>query len=274
MHRLGMDVAVTTQQQPPPRRRRKKQSLKNLYIVTKTDIGGGGKSATSSHASGTTTSNEVELVATVNQALDLLIDAMERYLIDPTEESGTTLTNEEQQQTTPPLTEEQQLLLHAQGALLASLNIDRSLARQVDACIEAALRAQRLYVTVKAFTLIDGRYRAYTLTETYDQVVNESAVAEALSHDALFADMARYDWQYRDVMQICKYLRARSPPLHYTLYRRRITLLGRDGHQQEALGDKTGFWSRHFLPSATGYYYAIIVNFALTTQQELLHGEK
>lgn len=232
------------------RRARQKKQLKQFTVQTRTSLeqrsgqGSGGGGATSTSLS----EEDPETQALLEGVMRMMVDAVERYSAEAK---------------TRPLvpTESNALLNQRQLDLDRSLQLPPKEVRRLERCLSDAMLAGKLFAVAHCFTLVHHQHRPYEGPAPYEQLSNEHE-AEEVSANQLSVDMMRHEWHYRALLQRCRYLEQRQPPLQYVLYKRGITLL--DGNQ--ALHSKTPFYQAWFQPHRHGHYYALTVNFGLSAQ--------
>ncbi len=231
-------------------RRRPKNQLKQFIVQTRVDLEQGGVGGTSTSLS----EDDPVAQALADGVMHMLLDAIERY-------------NQQQQQdeAKKPLipSGDSGVLVQRQLGLGRALQLANKEARLLERKLSDAMLAGKMLVVLHCFTLVHHQYRLYEHAEPYEQLSNEHPL-EALTPDQLSLDMLRHEWHYSDLLQRCRYLEQRQPPLRYVLYRRAITLLDRG----QPLHSKTPWYHAVFQPHRHGHYYALTVNFGLSVAAE------
>lgn len=175
-------------------------------------------------------------------------------------------------------------LLDGQRKLHRSFQISKPLLATVNARLNEAMRLARPYVNLYAFALVDGcHYYCHSESKevvkgqvaprpyAYELVKNEYEPGH-VDEDQLLNEMVHFTEQYKKVSSVLNFLRgdgkATTTVYHYQIYKRRIDYYG------DAVADsKLSGWFKLTNSKKTGYYYAIIVNFAMTEPRDRLPDE-
>lgn len=224
-------------------RARKKSQIKQFTVQTRINLEQRGQGGTST----TVSEDDPVAQALVESVMHMLLDSLDRY---------------SQAEAKTPLvpTASNALLDKRQLALDRSLQLSNKEARQLEEKLSSAMLAGKMFAVLHCFTLVHHQYRVYEGAVPYEQLSNEHTANE-VTPNQLALDMMRHEWHYRDLLNRCRYLQQRQPPLQYVLYRRAITLLD----QGQPLHSKTPFYQSWFQPHRTGHYYALTVNFGLSS---------
>lgn len=155
-------------------------------------------------------------------------------------------------------------LWQGQERLAKALKIKRAVYRELMNRVNEALRASQMMLTLNAFVLFRDDHTYEPVNDIMYESMQNDYEHRIITLQELMSDVMRVkkpaqEELFKEILHTCFFLEDPARPLNYMIYKREIVFVG-----DKPLESTTPLWARWFLPHRGGYYYAIIVNFALS----------
>lgn len=168
-----------------------------------------------------------------------------------------------------------QALWQGQEKLVKALKVKKLVHTRLNHLVNEALRESHMLLTLKAFVIFreDRAFVPFNAVSTggvmYEAMQNEYPhriiTLEELMSDLMQLNRSVQEEVFKEILHTCFFLEDPRRPLHYMIYKREIEYAG-----EKPLDTSSPLWMRWFLPRRAGFYYAIIVNFALSQRSVLV----